>query len=365
MIPVSQPFLDDRDRSNLLKAFDSGWISSHGSFLEEAEELMASVTGSRHALLVSNGTVALHLALETLGIGPGDEVIVPSFTYIASVNAIRYVGATPVFCDVDSKRWCASSEEISRHITPKTRAVLVVHLYGQAAEMGSIVELCKTHNLWLVEDVAEAIFGEYRDRPLGSFGDISTFSFFGNKVVTCGEGGAIVTNSQNLVDRARLLRGQGMDPTRRYFFPVVGHNFRLSNLLAGILLSQLEKREEILSMRLSVVARYEASLRGVDGLEFQPRFTDTKWSPWFFSVLVGDSTTREALASFLSGMGIETRPFFIPVHTMPPYEGLTDGSLPVTEELSGRGLNLPTFPSLSNEQVDFICSGVREFFSSK
>jgi perosamine synthetase len=234
-IPLSVPDLSGNEEAYASEAIRSSWISSSGAFVQRFEREFASFCESGTALSVTNGTDALHLALIALGVGPGDEVLLPSLTYVATANAVRYVGAEPVFVDVEPGTWCLDPLDIERRITERSRAIIAVHLYGHPADMDEINAVAGRHGLSVIEDAAEAHGATYKGRICGSLGDCATFSFYGNKILTCGEGGALTTSNPELVQRARLFRGQGMDPERRYFFPVIGHNFRLTNVACAIL----------------------------------------------------------------------------------------------------------------------------------
>lgn len=237
-IPVAEPSLDGREKEYVMECLESGWISGSGKYIDRFEESFARFCNARHGVAVANGTVALHVALLALGITAGDEVIVPDLTYIAAANSVLYCNAKPVFADVDPVTWTLNPAEVERKITPRTRAIIAVHLYGHPVEMGQIQKLAKNHKLFIIEDAAEAHGAEYKGRRIGSIGDIATFSFYGNKIITTGEGGMIVTNDDTLARQSRLLKGQGMDPERRYWFPMLGYNYRMTNIQAAIGLAQ-------------------------------------------------------------------------------------------------------------------------------
>lgn len=363
-VPVSMPCLIGNETAYVNDAIQSSWISSTGAYLDRFEREFAEACGVSDALAVSNGTVALHLALLALGVGPGDEVIVPSLTYIATANAVTYVGATPIFADVDPMTWCLDAESVSQAMTTRTVGVIAVHLYGHPADMDAITTIAKRSGIWVIEDAAEAPFGEYKGRPVGSLADIATFSFYGNKVITSGEGGAVTTNDKVIARKMRLLRGQGMDPNRRYFFPVIGHNFRLTNVAAAILCAQMERRHELLAARRLICEQYRQRLHLSPGLIMQPLATWASWTPWLFSVLIdgpADRNGRDSLIQELARVGIDTRPFFIPIHTLPAYRAESRHRreyLPVTEELARKGLNLPTFPQMDTLTVDRVCTAI-------
>lgn len=357
MIPVSRPSLGALERELLTDAFDSGWISSRGSYVEEAESLLAETLGVHHAVTVSSGTSALHLALLASGIGVGDEVIVPSFTYVATVAAVRYCGADPVFVDVDTSDWCIAVPEIEAALSEKTAAVLSVDIYGHPAPAKCLQGLLHGLNVLQVSDSAECFLGTDNGCGPDAYADAAIYSFFGNKVITCGEGGCVTTNSADLATSIRTLKNQGNSPNRQYWHDVVGYNYRLTNLSAAILVAQLRRSEDLIARRNEVIERYESNLTNVDGIELQPVRSGVRRSPWMMSLLVqeGSARTRDEVAQFLLERGVESRPFFQPIHSMPPYQHhRAVGHLPNTSRLAERGLNLPTFPGLSDGEVDLI-----------
>ncbi len=364
-IPVSKPYLSALEKQYVNEAIDSSWISSTGRFIDSFEASFAKACGTRTSIGVCNGTVALHLALMTLDVRPGDEVIVPSLTYIATANAVRYVGAEPVFVDVDPATWTLDPAKLEDAITVRTKGIIPVHLYGHPADMDAINRLAAIHGLWVLEDAAEAPFATYRGRPTGSLASIATFSFYGNKVLTSGEGGAITLNDPQLELRARTLRGQGVDPQRRYYFPVTGYNFRITNLACAVLMAQFERREEILARRRAIYAMYSDELQSVPDIGFQPVAPWATLSPWLFCINVNageGSTLRDDLMKFLRENGIDSRPFFIPLHRLPPFREESrrrQEYLPMTDTLANTGLNLPTFPDMTDDDVRFVANAVR------
>ncbi len=365
-IPVAAPDLEGNEERYVVDAIRSSWISSTGDYVRRFEAEWARICSSQAALTVCNGTIALHLALLALDVRPGDEVLVPSLTYIATANAVRYVGAEPVFVDVDPATWCIDPVRLEEHITPRTRGIIAVHLYGHPADMDAINRTAAVHGLWVVEDAAEAHLATYRGRTTGSLARLATFSFYGNKILTCGEGGAVTTTSPALETRMRTLRGQGMDPDRRYYFPVTGHNFRLTNVACAMLCAQLERREEIVERRRGIFQLYRSALAGIPGLGFQPAAEWATPAPWLFCLTVDSDAfgrSRDELAAILDRAGVETRPFFVPLHRLPPFR---EGSrargedLPVTDRLSQEGLNLPTYSALAPHQVDRVAELIRD-----
>jgi perosamine synthetase len=364
-IPVAAADLTGNEEKYVLEAVRSSWISSTGSFVKRFEEEFAGLCGTRAAVGVANGTLALHLALMTVDLRPGDEVLVPSLTYVATANAVRYCGAEPVFVDVDPKTWCIDPDRLEAAITRKTKGIIPVHLYGHPADMDRVNRFAATHGLWVVEDAAESHLARYKGRPTGGLARIGVFSFYGNKVLTSGEGGAITLDDPALEHRARLLKGQGVDPDRRYFFPITGYNYRITNLCCAILCAQMERARQIVERRRQIFARYRQALDGIPGLGFQPVATWAEPSPWLFCATVDPAAygvSRDELMQRLDAQGIETRPFFVPLHALPPFrnEARARGDdLPVTDQLAAQGLNLPTYNGLTDAQVDRIAAAIR------
>ena len=355
-IPVYQPSLAGNEKRYVNECLDSTWISSKGEFLQRFERSFADYTGVTYATAVSNGTVALHLALVAPGIGPGDEVIVPTLTYIASVNAIAYTGATPVFVDSERDSWQLDPADVRRKVTPRTRAIMVVHLYGHPADMESIMAVARECNLFVVEDCAEAFGSRIGGQHVGTFGDISTFSFFGNKTITTGEGGMVVTNDATLADRAVHFKGQGLAKHRVYWHDVIGYNYRMTNICAAIGLAQMERADDLVARKQVLAARYDDALRGSRLELHRPARADVVHSYWMYSVLV-PAATRDGVMGDLREAGIETRPLFYPVHTMPMYSQRYERH-GVAEELGWRGINLPSWPDLTDEQVRYIAEAL-------
>jgi perosamine synthetase len=356
-IPVYQAALAGNEKQYVNECLDTTWISSKGRFVSLFEDAFADYLRIGHATAVNNGTTALHLALHTLGIGAGDEVIVPTLTYIASVNAIAFVGATPVFVDADPNTWSIDVGLIESKITPRTKAILVVHLYGAVCAMDELMALCKKRKLLLIEDVAEAFGSQYRGKYAGSFGNIATFSFYGNKTITTGEGGMVVSNDGETIARAAHLKSQAVSPVREYWHDEIGFNFRMTNICAAIGLAQLERADDIIKAKRTLASWYREELDGT-GLTIQPELPGTVHTYWMVSVLARDAALRDRIRAALSEEGVETRPLFFPAHTMPMFK--TNEVFPVAADLSGRGMNLPSFPALAREQVRFIGGVIRK-----
>lgn len=365
-IPVAGADLSGNEERYVLDAVRSSWISSTGPYVKRFEEQFAQLCGTRSAIGVANGTLALHLALMTVDLRPGDEVLVPSLTYVATANAVRYCGAEPVFVDVDPRTWCIDPDRIEDAITRRTKGIIPVHLYGHPADMDRLNRFAATHGLWVVEDAAESHLARYKGRPTGGLARVGVFSFYGNKVLTSGEGGAVTLDDPSLEHRARLLKGQGVDPDRRYFFPITGYNYRITNVACAILCAQIERAQAIVARRREIFARYRAALEGIPGIGFQPVAEWAEPSPWLFCVTVDAAEygrTRDEVMARLADAGVETRPFFVPLHRLPPFrnESRARGEdLPVTDRLAASGLNLPTFNALTDAQIDEVAGLLRD-----
>lgn len=359
--PVYKPSLNGNEKKYVMECLDSTWISSKGKYINEFENKFAEYLGVKYAASVSNGTVALHVALLALGIGQGDEVIVPTFTYIASVNAIAYTGAIPVFVDSDLNNWQMSIEDTRKKITKNTKAILAVHLYGHPCEIVELRKIADEHKLFLIEDTAEALGSKYDGRNVGTFGDISTFSFFGNKTITTGEGGMVVTNNPEYHKKAVHFKGQGLAGHREYWHDVIGYNYRMTNICAAIGLAQLENIEEIIIKKRDLALWYKKRLNGTP-IVFHDEVNNMFFSTyWMCSILAEDELTRDKLREHLLLNGIETRPAFNPVHLMPMYDKVNQ-YFPVATDLGRRGINLPSYPELNEEDVKFICNIISDFY---
>jgi perosamine synthetase len=357
--PVYQPNLTGNEKKYVQECLDSTWISSKGKFIHQFEDNFSNFTGIKNSVAVSNGTVALHVALLALGIGDGDEVIVPTFTYIASVNSIHYTGAKPVFVDSDPLTWQIDTKKIEEKISSKTKAIMAVHIYGHPCEMDEIKRIAKKHKLFIIEDCAEAIGTFYNGKHAGSFGHISTFSFFGNKAITTGEGGMVCTNNDDVADLSTRIKGQGLAKNREYFHDIIGYNYRMTNICAAIGCAQLERIEKILINKNSVAQNYIKNLPETP-IDYHKQIGDVKHSYWMFTILATSEGQRTELRNFLRDHGIETRPTFHPVHTMPMY--IKSEKFEVAEDLGSRGINLPSYPDLMESDIKYITDRIKEFY---
>jgi perosamine synthetase len=360
-IPVAAPALVGNEKKYVLDCLDSNWISSNGKYIEQFETGFTDFCGVKHALSCTNGTVALHLALLALGVGPGDEVIVPTLTYIATANAVSYCSAKPVFVDSEPETWNLAPELLEEKISPRTKAIIVVHLYGHPGNMDPIMTLAHKYGISVVEDAAEAHGAEYKGIRVGSIGDIATFSFYGNKIITTGEGGMVTTNDDHLAARVKQLKGQGVDPTQRYWFPIIGYNYRMTNIAAAIGLAQLEKADWHIQRRREVARWYLEELASIEGLQLPVEKSWVKNVYWMFSVVFTDQidSERDEIIERMKMQGIETRPFFYPMHVLPPYIEIAKGNqFPVADALSTRGINLPSWAGLTRENVKYISNSL-------
>jgi perosamine synthetase len=358
--PVASPDLSGNELEYVRRCFDSTWISSSGSFLPEFEARVAAFSHQAYGIATCNGTVALHLALSALGLEPGDEAIVPTLTFVATANAVTHCGAKPVFADCDADTWCMSPKSVERLIGPRTRGIVPVHLYGTPCNMPALTELARRHGLWILEDCAEALGTKCDEKPVGSLGDAGAFSFFGNKIATTGEGGMVVTGDDRLAKKLRLLRGQGMDPEKRYWHINVGYNYRMTNVAAAIGVAQMERIDELLAMRSRLAEWYHPRLQDIPTLTLSPASHTPGAVLWMCSVLLDDAAGREVIQARLAERGIETRILFYPIHHFPMYRDCrTDGGCPVATEISYRGLSLPTASYLQEADVEFITGELR------
>ena len=373
MIPVNEPRLDGREHEYVTECLETGWISSAGRFIEGFEESWAAYCGRRYGVAVCNGTAALQLAVAALGLGDGDEVIMPSFTIISCAMAVVYQGAVPVLVDSEPDTWCMDVSQVEAKITPRTRAIMPVHIYGHPVEMDPLLELAEKHGLAIIEDAAEAHGAEYLSRRgsqpewrrCGSFGDLSCFSFYANKLVTTGEGGMVITDDEAVAKRLRHLRNLAFIPSRRFFHEELGFNFRLTNVQAAIGQAQVERIDDTVDKKRRIGARYLEELASVPGIRMQ---TERPWarSVWWMNGLVLDPSsghTATTLARRLAELGVETRPFFLGMDRQPALRarGWFEGeSYPVSDELAEMGLYLPSGVALTEEQQGTVISAVKQ-----
>jgi perosamine synthetase len=361
MIPIAEPCLGEEELKNVVEAVKRGWISSKGKFIEEFEENFAKYCGRRYGVATSNGTVALHLALKTLRIDKGDEVIIPDLTFVAVANVVTYCNAKPVFVDSHPDYWCMDPEKIEEKITTQTKAIIPVHLYGHPCDMDPLLKVAREHDLYVVEDAAEAHGAEYKGKKVGSFGDISCFSFYGNKIITTGEGGMCLINNEELAEKMRIFRDHGMNPNKRYWYDVIGFNYRMTNLQAAVGVAQLKKLDEFVEKKREIVRWYSEGLEELEEKELITLHPEMSWAKcvyWMYCILVEDKfgMSRDELMKKLEGKEIDTRPFFYPMHVMPPYKN--NEEFPVAEEISRKGINLPSGVSLVKNDTQKIINAI-------
>ena len=351
-IPVYQPYLIGNEKKYVNQCLDSNWISSKGDFISEFENKFANYIQVDNASTVSNGTVALHLALMALSIGKDDEVILPTLSYVASANAVNYVGAKPIFIDSEKYSWNIDTNKIEAMITSKTKAIMAVHIYGATCNMEELKKICERNNLYLIEDVAEGFGSKFKNKYAGSFGDISTFSFYGNKTITTGEGGMVVSNNKTLIEKVNYFKNQAVSNTKEYWHDDIGYNYRMTNICAAIGLAQLENADLIIKKKIQISSWYKEFLKDYN-INFQKESTNSVHSFWMVSIIVENKKLRDKIRTELKNNNIETRPLFPPMHTLPMY--LNNNHYPIAESLSERGINLPSYPELDKNQVLRIC----------
>ena len=362
-IPMAEPVFDGREIEYVLDCLKTGWISSQGTYIRRFEQEFAAYIGVKDAVAVTSGTTALHLALASFHIGRGDEVIVPDLTFASTANVVFHAGAKPVIVDVDPVTWNMDPEAVRKAITPRTKVIMPVHLYGQPCDMDSILSIAADHRLIVIEDAAEALGTEYHGRRAGSIGHAAGFSFFGNKLITTGEGGMITFTDPVAARRARFLRDHGMDPGKRYWHQEVGFNYRMTNLQAAVGVAQLERVDQLLAGKLRLAEAYRSGLAACgEKITFPAILPNTLNSYWSFSILIDGLTgeeERDALIQRLSAQGIDSRPFFYPMHEMPPYANfVAPGGCPVSRGLSYRGISLPSSTKISPDEIARICDAL-------
>lgn len=361
-IPVNEPIITAAAKRYVADVMESGWISSAGKTVDTFERRFAEYLGVKHAVATSSGTTALHLTLATLGIGTGDEVIVPNFTMMATINAVLYTGATPVFVDCEADIYALDPSLIERAITPRTRAIVPVHVYGHSADMHPIQLIAKQHGLWVVEDAAEAHGARYKGQLCGAVGHLAAFSFFANKIISTGEGGMLVTNDDGWAARARQLRNMSHAPEKRFVHTELGFSYRMSSLQAACGLGQLEHIHEFLEKKRWIAARYRARLKDFSQLVLPATRSWAENVFWMYAVRVADDSplTRDSVRDQLSACGIETRDFFYPCATQPMMVryNLPVGDFPNTDKVSATGFYLPSGLAVTAEQIDFVCDAL-------
>ena len=364
VIPVCEPTLGGNELKYVQRAVETNWISSAGGFIRDFEARFAAYCGVRYGIACANGTVAMHLAMATLGLEPGDEVIVPTFTMIATINAVTYCGATPVLVDCEPDYWQMDVAQVAAKITPRTKAIVPVHIYGHPVDMDPLMETARRHGITVIEDAAEAHGAEYKGRRAGSLGDAAGFSFYGNKIITTGEGGMITTDNREMARLAWNLRDHAFSSERHFWHKFVGFNYRMTNLQAAVGLAQVEQLDKFVAARRANAGEYSCRLHGIPGITTPPQADWAKNVFWMYGILVDKQAyglSRDQLRTVLAENGIETRTFFIPMHCQPVYWNAFKGQrYPVAERLCRDGLYLPSASSLTLDEIEFVTGVIRE-----
>ncbi len=362
-VPVNEPVISEEAKLAVRGALESGWISASGPAVTQFERAFADYIGMQYGIAVMNGTAALHLALASLGIGQGDEVIVPDSTMIATVTAVLYTGATPIFVDVESETFAIDPRLLEAAITSRTKAIIPVHLFGHSADMDAILAIAEKHGVAVVEDAAEVHGATYRGKKCGSMGIMNCFSFYANKIITTGEGGMVVTNDTTLAERARRLRDLAHSPERRFVHTELGFNYRMTNLQAAVGVGELQHIEEYVAKKEWMAARYKEALSDIAGLRLPITKDYAKNVYWMYAVLVEDTLgmRRDELCARLGEAGVDTRTFFFPCHNQPFLKGHPQEHefFPVSDDIGERGFYLPSGLALTEEQIEYTCHVVR------
>lgn len=360
-LPVAEPSLKGNELQYVSECVLTGWVSSAGRFVNQFEEMFAEYCGSKYAIATSNGTTALHLALLACDIGPGDEVIVPTLTFIATANAVTYTGAKPVFIDSEQETWNMDANLISNLLNSKTKAIIPVHLYGHPTDMDPVLDIARRKGLKVIEDAAEAHGATYKGNRVGGIGDLGIFSFYGNKIITTGEGGMVVTNNKDYANKIRMLRDHGMSTKKRYWHPYIGYNYRMTNLQAALGVAQMERVDSIVDKKHKIAKAYSDGLKDIQGINLPP---DANWAEnifWMYSILINQEEfgrTRDQVIDILKEKLVDSRPFFTPIHNQPIYK--LNKSFPIAESLSLRGINLPSAVTLTISDIDYIISTIKQ-----
>lgn len=358
-IPIAEPVIGEEELNSVIETLKSGWISSIGENIPEFESKFAEYCGAKYGVATSSGTAALHLCLKAGEVGPGDEVIVPSMTFVATANAVVYTGAKPIFVDSELETWTIDPKKIEFKINRKTKAIIPVHLYGHPANMYQILSIARKYNLLVYEDAAEAHGAKYKKRRVGTLGNAGCFSFYGNKIITTGEGGIVVTNNKIFADKIRTLRDHGASMRRKYYYPWLGFNYRMTNIQAAIGLAQLKKIDQILIKKREISGLYGKYLKPlVPRIILPPEAAWAKSVFWMYSILIPPKgkVTRDFLIFRLKEAGIDSRPFFFPIHKYKRFG--VDEKIPVAEYLAKTGINLPSGPNLDDENIKYICNSI-------
>ena len=363
IIPVCEPSLTGNELKYVTDCIESNWISSAGHYIQEFERAFAAACGVRYGISCCSGTIALHLALAALDLQPGDEVIIPTFTMIATAYAVTYTGARPVLVDSERETWNMALDQAEAKVTPRTRAIIPVHTYGHPVDMDRLNALAERHGLWVIEDAAEAHGALYKGRPTGSLGDAAAFSFYANKIITTGEGGMLVTDNEQFARLAWTLRDHAFSSERHFWHKFIGYSYRMTNLQAAVGLAQVEQMADFVAARRANAAYYTELLKDIPGLVTPPQAAWASSVYWMYGILLQDEfgLTRDELRQGLARRGIETRTFFIPMHLQPVYYETFKGErYPVAEDFCRRGLYLPSASSLTRQEIEQVVETLRD-----
>ncbi|MFQ5833190.1 MAG: DegT/DnrJ/EryC1/StrS family aminotransferase [Candidatus Thorarchaeota archaeon] len=364
-IPVSEPDLCGNEKKYVDDCLDSGWISSHGEYVGRFEQEFARKIGVKHAVSVMNGTAALHLVLLGLGVKPGDEIILPTLTFVSSANSVLFDGGVPVFVDSEEETWNMDVSLVEKGITEKTCGVMAVHLYGHPVDMDPLREICNKHGLYLIEDAAEAVGSKYKGRNVGTLADAAAFSFYGNKTITTGEGGMVTTDDDDLASRMRIIKNQGKSPGHPFWHEILGYNYRLTNVQAAIGLGQLENLDKFVKKKREIAGKYREYI-DADGIIHSPEADYAFNSYWMSSIVIDGISveTRDNVMRSLADKGIDTRSFFYPMHALPFFhEYSRDKKFTIAERVSQAGINLPSSTKLSDDDIRYVSENVNKLMN--
>ena len=363
IIPVCEPTLGGNEMKYVQQAIETNWISSAGKFISDFEAQFAEYCGAKYGIACANGTVAMHLAMATLGLEPGDEVIIPTFTMIATANAVTYCGARPVLVDMEPEYWQMDLNQVEAKITPRTKAIVPVHIYGHPTDMDPLLELARKHGIMVIEDAAEAHGAEYKGRRAGGLGDAAGFSFYGNKIITTGEGGMVTTSNRDIARLAWNLRDHAFSHERHFWHKFVGFNYRMTNLQAAVGLAQVEQLDSFVAARRQHALEYNRRLSTIPGIRTPAEASWAKNVYWMYGIMVDEDEygmNRDQLRKALADRGVETRTFFIPMHCQPVYwQQFLGQRYPVAEELCRRGFYLPSASSLTLNEIEYVTDVIR------
>lgn len=365
MIPVNRPLFISDEKKYLAKCIDSGWISSDGPFVEEFEGVFSKYVGKKYGVAVSSGTAALEVAVGAIGLKPGDEVIMPTFTIISCALAVVAYGATPIFVDCEAETWNIDIDKIEEKITKKTKAIIPVHIYGHPCNMTAIMQIAKKYNLLVIEDAAEAHGAEYKRKKCGSFGDISCFSFYANKIISTGEGGMVLTDNKKHFERAKFLRNLGFNNKKRFYHTEFAKNYRMTNMQGAIGVAQLKNIKKFIKIKIKNARKYQENLKSIKVLQLPIEKDYAKNVYWMYGVVLDESVgfSAEVFAKKLLQKGVQTRPFFYPMNLQPVFKRNGKDACPVAEKIAEYGLYLPSGLGLKDTEIKVVCKAIREILT--